>query len=946
MALKVLYTNADQFLNKRDQLSMLIAGDEPDIIIINEVIPKAQVHPIPSALLSIAGYNTYTNFNSRQANLGSSGIRGICVLVKVELYASEYSFHGEDFEEHLWLRVKLKSSDSLIVGCIYRSPSGDPHRSIEKLRSLLTHICSLKPSHLLIVGDFNIPHIDWDQLLSFEPDSHISHRFLELISDCFLTQHVKEPTRFREGQLPSLLDLVLTNEDGMVRDIQYLAPLGNSDHVVLRFDLVCYTSHKGPQHTRWNYAKGRYNLLRELLAGTDWSPMLELDVHEAYRFFKTVLQDIVNIAVPRRKASAKKKNLYMDRHALKLRRKKEALWRRYKYSHHPIDYARFCRCRNELRKLTRKLRSDFEKQLLSEVKSNPKSFWRYANSRLKTKKGIDDLQDNMGVLVSDDSQKAQLLNDFFSSVFTVEDVSTVPPVVPITSIASLQDISITEGKVKAKLANLKPSSSPGPDNIHPRTLREGAEFLARPLSIIFNKSLASGCLPEEWKLGTVVPIFKKGNRQMPNNYRPVSLTAVPCKILEALVKDELMEHLTASDILSKDQHGFRARRSCSTQLLETINEWSQVIEQGDLIDSIYLDFQKAFDSVPHVRLLRKLQMYGVSGKVLQWIEAFLTGRKQQVVVRGQASLWAPVSSGVPQGSVLGPILFIVFINDLPDMVCCSMKLFADDTKMYSNVSSDPGPIQLQSDLEAVTRWSEVWQMPFNDSKCSSLHIGSRNPCQTYNMRGNALCQSGCEKDLGIQVDSALKFREQAASAASKANQMLALVRRSFQNIDTESLPLLYKTFVRTHLEYGNTVWGPFNRADQKLLERVQRRATKLVPSIKHLPYTDRLRHLKIPSLYYRRRRGDMIVTYQILNGELDIEPGQFFSLASVTTTRGHRWKLKKPQAASRVRRNTLAVRAINDWNSLPSHVVQSSSVSQFKSRLDKHWNDQAYIIPD
>ena len=309
MAFKILYTNADQFLNKRDQLSMLIAGDEPDIIIVNEAIPKAQTLTISSALLSIAGYNAYTNFDSQQASLGPSGTRGICVLVKVELYSSECSFHGEDFEEQLWLRVKLKSSDYHTVGCIYRSPSGDPHRSIEKLRSLLTHICSLKPSHLLIVGDFNIPHVDWDLLLSYEPVSHISHRFLELINDCFLTQHVKEPTRFREGQVPSLLDLVLTNEDGMVRDIQYLAPLGNSDHVVLRFDLVCYTSCKGPQHTSWNYGKGRYNLLRELLAGIDWSPMLDMDVHGAYDFFKTVVQDIVKIAVPRRKANVKKKNL-------------------------------------------------------------------------------------------------------------------------------------------------------------------------------------------------------------------------------------------------------------------------------------------------------------------------------------------------------------------------------------------------------------------------------------------------------------------------------------------------------------------------------------------------------------------------------------------------------------------------------------------------------------
>ena len=385
---------------------------------------------------------------------------------------------------------------------------------------------------------------------------------------------------------------------------------------------------------------------------------------------------------------------------------------------------------------------------------------------------------------------------------------------------------------------------------------------------------------------------------------------------------------------------------CSTHLLEVVNEWSLILEGGDPIDTVYLDFQKAFDSVPHMRLLRKLQRYGVSGHLLRWMKAFLIGRHQQVVVGGHTSAWAPVSSGVPQGSVLGPVLFIVYINDLPEIVQSSVKLFADDTKIYRNVSSSSGPVCLQADLDAVTSCSDTWQMPFNANKCSSLHIGSSNPHHVYTMRGSALEQSTSEKDLGVHVDPLMKFRKQAALAVSKGNQVLALIRRSFQSIDAESLPILYKTFVRPHLEYANVIWGPFNRMDQKLLERVQRRATKLVLNIKYLPYPLRLRHLKIPSLYYRRRRGDMIVIYQLFNGGLDIDPDQFFSLAGATTTRGHSMKLKKPQAISRARRNTLVVRAVNDWNSLPRHVILPSSINQFKSNLDNHWKDLTYIIPD
>ena len=196
------------------------------------------------------------------------------------------------------------------------------------------------------------------------------------------------------------------------------------------------------------------------------------------------------------------------------------------------------------------------------------------------------------------------------------------------------------------------------------------------------------------------------------------------------------------------------------------------------------------------------------------------------------------------------------------------------------------------------------------------------------------------------MDPVLKFRKQAAAAASKGNQMLALVKRSFACIDTVTLPLLYKSLVRPHLEYGNLVWGPFNRADQKLIERVQRRATKLVPELRHLPYQERLRRLNLPSLYHRRRRGAMITIFQIMNGGINMRPDQLFEPAVSAATRGHEMKLRKPQAASRVRRNTLAVRAINDWNALPPSIILSASLNQFKSRLDKHWGAVSFDIPD
>ena len=284
-----------------------------------------------------------------------------------------------------------------------------------------------------------------------------------------------------------------------------------------------------------------------------------------------------------------------------------------------------------------------------------------------------------------------------------------------------------------------------------------------------------------------------------------------------------------------------------------------MLERGEPV--AYLDFKKAFDSVPHKRLISKMHGMGIRGQLLHWIETFLLNRRQCVVVNGEKSAWAHVASGIPQGTVLGPTLFLLFVNDLPDAVKCHVKLFADDAKIYTEVGSSAGTDLLQDDLDALVEWSLRWKLPFNTDKCSMLHLGSGNERHKYLMQGTPLEQSSVEKDLGVLIDEQLKFRQHAAAAVAKANQILGLVKHSFAHLDAKTLPLLYKTLVRPHLEYGNALWGPFNAADRKLVERVQRRATRILPDLRHLTYEDRLKALKLPSLQYRRLRGDMILMF-------------------------------------------------------------------------------------
>ena len=311
-------------------------------------------------------------------------------------------------------------------------------------------------------------------------------------------------------------------------------------------------------------------------------------------------------------------------------------------------------------------------------------------------------------------------------------------------------------------------------------------------------------------------------------------------------------------------------------------------------------------------------------------------------VDGVKSNWKEVISGIPQGSVLGPILFVLFINDLPDEIKFSIcKLFADDCKLYGAVNV--GESGLQKDLSNMEKWSRQWQLLFNASKCKVMHFGNNNQQQSYHLNNHTLEASNNEKDLGVIIDEKLKFHIHAASASKKANQMLGVIKRAYTSRDSSTICPLYKALVRPHLEYGNTIWGPFYREDIKIIESVQRRATKLITGFNNKPYEDRLRLLELPSLVYRRKRGDMIWMYKIMNGLVRVDVSKLFIPGKLDHTRGHSQRVFKRHAVKVPRSNCFSQRIVNDWNSLSSYVVEAPSLNTFKNRLDDYWQDLHYV---
>ncbi len=427
------------------------------------------------------------------------------------------------------------------------------------------------------------------------------------------------------------------------------------------------------------------------------------------------------------------------------------------------------------------------------------------------------------------------------------------------------------------------------------------------------------------------------------------LTCILCKVLESLLRDEMMEYMFRNDLFSPVQHGFLEARSCVTQLIAVMDKWSELIDEGSCIDAVYLDFQKAFDTVPHQRLFNKLKSYGISGSLLAWIKAFLSNRRQRVMIDGGYSSWKPVTSGIPQGSILGPFLFVVFINDLPDDVKNLVYMFADDTKVFAKVTNDQERQSLQDDLDNLVKWSCTWQLNFNISKCKVMHLGNDNNNFKYHMGSDAqlheLESTDVEKDLGVHVDKDLTFDCHITECVKSANKILGLIRRTYHHLDSDTLRTLYVALVRPKLEYGNVVWSPRLQSHIDELERVQRRATKLVSSLRDKPYEDRLKALKLPSLAYRRMRGDAIEIYKYTHGKYNVRSLPFELVdEDAQPTRNNGFKIAKKRCTSNVRKDFLGSRAVNPWNSLPSEVVQSPSLNSFKARLDKHWESYQYQI--
>ena len=499
----------------------------------------------------------------------------------------------------------------------------------------------------------------------------------------------------------------------------------------------------------------------------------------------------------------------------------------------------------------------------------------------------------------------------------------------------MPDIIFSAEGVKNQLLKIKIDKASGPDLIPARILRDAASELAVVFSSLFQQSYDAGTLPHAWKLTNICAIFKKGSKADPKNYRPVSLTSLTSKVMEHIVSCQISRHLNANQIISPHQHGFQRGLSCETQLITVIHEWASVLNVHGQVDVVFLDFAKAFDSVPHERLLLKAAYYGIRNKANIWLRSFLTGRSQRVVINGSASSWSSVVSGVPQGTVLGPILFLMFINDLPKNITSGIKLFADDCVLYRPTNSVSDHLALQRNLDQLEKWSSIWQMKFAPSKCFVMSVTlKKSPSQfSYFLCNVQLDGARHQKYLGVYITCTLCWQLQCDEAKKKAMRVLGILQRNLSSCDRSVKERSYLSLVRPIVEYATVAWSPHTKKGIDCIEAVQRRAARFVNNdySRHSSVSSMLTDLNWPSLQSRRRMYDLGMFYKIHRGQVNISVP--YELTSVPAYGRHDFKIRLPSSSVDAYKHSFYVRSIPAWNALPADVVRSASYPEFIRRV-------------
>ena len=916
-----------------------------------------------SAEISIKGYNVQRGDRSTKKKNG-----GVALYYDENLVPSDSITYTDNYCQSVTLYIKTLN---LIISGVYRPPSAKDNEEVNSFRSAIHQISvfieKYPTAEIQMYGDFNMRYMSWESLtMKAGHGERITEQIcyeilINFMRDHFLSQHVNENTR----KDLSILDLVITNNEEAIHSV-IVEKTRFSDHDMVITKLLCdkLTQTKEeetfkPTHPfdKLNWLKAKWGDIKTELSQINWPEFLHnKDVDEMCENINKKVADIATRNCAEHRINSPKSNIPRERRSL-IRTRRHTIsninfWKYVKVTENDAEEEdkkrRIEKLQSKLLKLEDEIKKHIEleqirkeHEIIEKMKRNPRAFYSYANRHRKIKCKIGPLIDSSGNLQSDPKTMADILQQQYVKVFSEpsENNDNQDQQEPDSNNIKLCDIQFNEEDIIKAIDSMPTRSSPGPDKFPSILLKQCKNELATPLYILWRKSLDEGEVPKIHKHQTIVPIFKKDSKAKPENYRPVSLTSHILKVFERVLRGRIVQYIEENNLLSKNQYGFRPGRSTISQLLAHIDGIIEILERNHNADVLYLDFAKAFDKVCHKTLLQKLEGFGIQGKILNWLKSFLNERYQRVNVQGKLSEPEKVKSGVPQGTVLGPILFILYINNITEVLKhCTIKIFADDSKIIKAIETEEDRTKLLEDLNAVIKWADDNKMQLNESKFMLIQHGKNEAIkQPYRISDQILLeQAESAKDLGILVDSELKWSTQIPTVVTSASQLAGWALRVFHNRSKEVMLTLYKMLIRPKLEYGCIVFHPNQIGDINELESVQRTFTHKIENMSQFNYWERLEQLGLYSMQRRRERYLCIHMFKIYKKIIPNDLGLMFYETPRYGAKCRRRKLTaKSASVNSLRCNSFSDVGAKLFNSLPKQLKQATTKDSFKRQLDK-----------
>ena len=935
--MKIGHSNVNSLVRKLPHVNYFL---EQQMLHILGITETHLLQSMPNSFIDIPNYCVIRNDTQ-----GPFAKHGVCIYIHESVKFEPVATPCTNV-----ITVYLSEFNVFVI-LVYRPPSS----SLEETESLFDYLLTFcEDKEVLLLGDFNLPTLAWN---TSDPTLHASpfdRQSFEVFTSLGLTQWVSEPTFPRSG---NILDLILSTEGDRVGSVQVLPPLPGCDHCPVLCSYV-FDSHNScleviPDQNK-NWHKGKYNHILHALTEIDWDcELAHRDIDCAYNRFIDILMQLTDEFVPVTVSSRKSTKLpWKTNPPHRLRTSKKEAWEKYKSAR--LQFGRksveaevamrdFFVVNQALKKFAITSQSEYEKHLIGELKTSPKRFHAYLRQKKVGCPSVGPLRLSDGKLSDDPSVMSESFAAAFVSVFSSHHPAPDAPTAAHQTVScQMQPVNICAEDILSVLQALNVDSAAGPDNLHPLLLRECAPGLVYPLYLLFRQSVRECRLPTVWKTSIVVPIYKKGSRYDALNYRPISLTSVTCKCLERIIVRQLTAYLEDNNILTEHQFGFRSGRSTQDQLLSVYNDVSRIVDEGNVVDLIMFDFAKAFDTVSHPILLTKLHLLGIHSHLIHWIGDFLVGRQMSVCVKGRTSSPRPVTSGVPQGSVLGPILFLVFVNNIASDLVCQYKIFADDLKIYLKIRHDSPANHAhdsqvcQRDITTLQHTAASWCLKLNQKKCVVMRFQRKLhdlPTPRYYIDQSLIQVVQSHVDLGVLVDSDLKFHKHVASSVHKAAGLTQNLLKSTACRSPDFMLTLFNTHVRPIIEYCSCIWHTGYIGDLRLLESIQRRWTKRISGLGTLDYGSRLRVLNQYSVKGRLLRADLMQCWKVFHGKCSIDASDLFIPAPRSGMRGHRFKIGHTRVQTDARSRSFSVRSVDSWNTLPDHVVAEPNIARFKVLL-------------